>query len=157
MATMSHGYQGKLDFLKKKKKSTRHSSLFLVGFFFFPSSSILFFLQGSCVWAVGFFTSLKMVSFNETWMKWIRHVSGEVDAWLPLGWLRRELHVPAGYQGIECPQIRLVSGVRPTCKTESSASWLVCSASVSPRVPSKRMQQRAGTIAPQNTITIIYW
>ncbi|CAD7682013.1 unnamed protein product [Nyctereutes procyonoides] len=52
----------------------------------------------------------------------------------------RELHVPAGYQGIECPQIWLVSGVRPTCKTESSASWLVCSASVSPR--KRRQTQR---------------
>lgn len=53
-----------------------------------------FSLHGSCVWAIGFFASLKMVPFNEICMKWIRCVTREATAWPLLGLLRRELHVP---------------------------------------------------------------
>ena len=60
----------------------------------FFSPIFTFSINGSCVWAVGFFDSFKMVPFNKTSMKWIRHVTRETTAWLPLGLLRRKLHVP---------------------------------------------------------------
>ena len=79
---------------------------------FFPLNST-FSLHGSCVWAVGFFASLKMVPFNETCMKWIRHVTGETTAWLPL----ESAMTPARCQGAGHPQMWLVHRVRSRHKT----------------------------------------